>query len=45
MTIPAKAVDPLLREIDQLGFNRAVLFPDLGGLAAHMCYRWRTYPK
>jgi FRG domain len=46
LTIPAKAVGPLLKEIDQLGFNRAVLFPDLGGLAAHICYRWRTYvPK
>ena len=45
LTIPAKAVSRLLKEIDQLGFNRAVLFPDLGGLAAHMCYRWRTYAK
>ena len=45
LTIPAKAVRQLLRELDQLGVNRAVLFPDLGGLAAHMSYRWRTYPK
>jgi hypothetical protein len=43
LTIPAKAVGRLLKATDQLGFNRAVLFPDLGGLAAHMSYRWRTY--
>ncbi len=45
LTVPANAVGRLLREVDQLGFNRAVLFPDLGGLATHMCYRWRTYAK
>lgn len=45
VTVPALAVGRLLKEVDQLGLNRAVLFPDLSGLAAHMCYRWRNYAK
>ena len=40
IVIPAGKTKRLLRELDQLNINRAVLFPDLGGLAAHMCYRW-----
>ncbi len=38
-------VGSLLKQIDRLGFNRGVLFPDLSGLAAHMCYRWKKYTR
>jgi hypothetical protein len=41
--IPARAAGKLLKELDQIGVNRAVLFPDLGGLAAHLSYRWTKY--
>ncbi len=41
INIPSRAAAGLIQKLDQLGINRAVLFPDLGGLAAHMCYRWR----
>jgi hypothetical protein len=32
-------------ELDDIGINHRILFPDLQGLGAHLSWEWKSFPK
>jgi hypothetical protein len=38
-------VDDIRFELDDLGINHRILFPDLEGLGAHLSWEWKTFRK
>jgi hypothetical protein len=45
IVISCKKLDRIRLELDDLGINHRVLFPDLQGLGAHLSWEWKRYSK
>jgi hypothetical protein len=43
--IGRKKLEPLRHELDDLGINHRVLFPDMAGLGAHLSWEWKRFPS
>jgi hypothetical protein len=45
IVIASKKLESLRVELDDVGINHRILFPDLQGLGTHLSWEWKNFPK
>ena len=45
IVIASKKLESLRRELDDVGINHRILFPDLQGLGTHLSWEWKGFRK